>query len=340
MKRRIYYIHGFDFRGVAWYHKFFKKSAPSCFKIADLEDNKFKINNDIEFVILSWQEIVLKNWFGKFKIFLIFLAHFFQFFFTSKYKSLQKMDTKLAVIIKAGTIALFCSLLILILSLILFGKYAALLSFIVMSAIFVFLFKKLNLFWLFLTTYFVDKKISVDLINVVTGIFLDAFNAIEKSNPAEEIIFLAHSVGTVYIPQLINMISGQEDGNKKISTAITFGSILPFLYLTNKKWLFDELTDLSNKNIPWHDFSAKSDALCFFCTDLYKLCGISGASVYLHNLRFASYFKPFRWKRLRSNKLLVHFLYFKKYDQGAKYNFFEMLCSDNIQNYLEGLLRA
>lgn len=339
MKRRIYYIHGFDFRGVAWYHKFFKKSAPCGFKIGNLENDKFKINNDIEFVILSWQEIVLRNWFNKFTIFLIFLSHFFQFFFTPKYKSLQKMDTKLALIIRYGTITLFVSLLILILSIAFFGKYAALFSFILISIIYIFLFNKFNLFWLFLTTYFVDKKISVDLINTVTEIFSDAFNRIEKSDPAEEIILLAHSVGTAYIPQLINMINRQENTNKKISTAITFGSILPFLYLNNEKWLFDELTNLSNKNIPWHDFSAKADALCFFCTDLYKLCGISGDSVYLHNLRFASYFKPSRWKRLRSNKLLVHFLYFKKYDHVATYNFFEMLCSDNIQNYLEGLLR-
>lgn len=339
MKRRVYYIHGFDHRGVPWYYKFFKNSAPSNFKIGELENDCFKINDDIEFVILSWQEIVKKNWFKTFKVLLIFLLHYIQFFFTSKYRSIQKMDTKLAAIIKYTIFLSFFSLLICSIVFFLFGFFAFLAVFFVLILSLIYIFKKFNLFWLFLTNYFVYKKISIDLLNSTTEIFLNRFNEIEKNNPAEEVVFLAHSVGTVYLQKLINMISNRKDCSKKIAVAISFGSILPFFYLNKKEWLCNQLRIFSNHGIPWHDFSAKSDALCFFRTDLYKLCGISDVSVYLHNLRFATYFKPARWKKIRSNKLLVHFLYFKRFQCNAQYNFFEMLDAENIHDYLERLPR-
>ncbi len=157
----------------------------------------------------------------------------------------------------------------------------------------------------------------------------------QLENPSEEVVLLGHSVGTILLTEVARQLADDPrwrsvNGNRP-TKILTLGNCIPFVSLHPDADSFrDTLRKLSQSEaIEWWDVTAKVDPLCFYLSSPMGEAGKQAAAgkPVLHVARFFRMYEPQRWKRMRRNKLELHFLYLRTPDIDRDFNLYRLICS-------------
>jgi hypothetical protein len=154
-------------------------------------------------------------------------------------------------------------------------------------------------------------------------------------NPSDEVVLVGHSVGTIILTEVAGKLINDSRWRAMTGTTptkiLTLGNCIPFVSLhPNADSFRDTVRMLSEcEAIEWWDITAKVDPLCFYLSSPMGKAGeqsIAGKPA-LRAARFFRMYEPQRWKRMRRNKLELHFLYLKTPDIDRDFNLYRLICS-------------
>jgi hypothetical protein len=157
----------------------------------------------------------------------------------------------------------------------------------------------------------------------------------QMDNPSDEVVLIGHSVGTIILTEvarkLITDPRWQAMTGTRPTKILTLGNCIPFVSLHPDAAHFrDTLCMLGGcEAIEWWDITAKVDPLCFFLSSPMGEAGQPSAEgkPALRTARFFRMYQPQQWKRMRRNKLGLHFLYLKVPDIDRDFNLYRLICS-------------
>ncbi len=175
----------------------------------------------------------------------------------------------------------------------------------------------------------------------------------QQMHPSDEVIFVGHSVGTIVMLEVLRMLMTDPRwtilGGASPTRLITLGHCLPFISLNPKAEHFRETLNVlcKNQNVAWWDVTAKIDPLCFYQTLPMATKGSSSPAVEMQRkpiLLAARFFRMYgreRWRRLRRNKLQLHFLYLMCPDIESGFNLYRAIQGpQNFDHYMNSLRHA
>jgi hypothetical protein len=154
----------------------------------------------------------------------------------------------------------------------------------------------------------------------------------EKQDPVDEIIFSAHSVGTLLLVGVIDDLLADdrwtEINPKKQIQILTLGQCYPFITLTPSAVKFRAALQriCQSERILWLDVTARIDPLCFFGMHPLHGSGVDTRNFsqpILYKARFFKMYSPEQWKKIKTNKILVHFLYLMAPEKLGGFNIYD-----------------
>ena len=157
----------------------------------------------------------------------------------------------------------------------------------------------------------------------------------QMDNPSDEVVLVGHSVGTIVLTEVARKLITDPRWQAMTGTTptkiLTLGNCIPFVSLhPNADSFRDTVRMLSEcEAIEWWDITAKIDPLCFYLSSPMGKAGeqcIAGKPA-LRAARFFRMYEPQQWKRMRRNKLELHFLYLKTPDIDRDFNLYRLICS-------------
>jgi hypothetical protein len=152
-------------------------------------------------------------------------------------------------------------------------------------------------------------------------------------DPADEIIFSAHSVGTLLLVGVIDALLADERWKNlqptKKMCVLTLGQCYPFVTPAPSAAEFRKSLKriCESDGVLWLDVTAQIDPLCFYGmhplqnTDLFST---KLQQPILHSARFFKMYSPERWKEIKKNKILVHFLYLMAPEKSFGFNLYDI----------------
>lgn len=175
----------------------------------------------------------------------------------------------------------------------------------------------------------------------------------QQAQPSKETIFIGHSVGSIVMLEVVRLLATDPRwtslcGSRPIRM-LTLGHCLPFISLNPKAEHFRETLDdlYKNQNVAWWDVTAKIDPLCFYQTLPTVTTSSSSLTAEIQRkpvLLAARFFRMYgreRWRRLRRNKLQVHFLYLMCPDVESGFNLYRAIQGpQNFDQYMNSLCHA
>jgi hypothetical protein len=115
---------------------------------------------------------------------------------------------------------------------------------------------------------------------------------------------------------------------------LTLGNCIPFVSLHAEAKRFRQTlrTLIQSDSIKWWDITAKADPLCFYLS--YPLGKTRERQPITGNpnlvaARFFRMYEPQEWKRIRRNKLRLHFLYLMTPEIDCDFNLYRLMYSEN-----------
>ncbi len=154
----------------------------------------------------------------------------------------------------------------------------------------------------------------------------------QMQDPADEIIFSAHSVGTLLLVGVIDDLLADnrwsEINPKENTQILTLGQCYPFISLMPSATRFRIALQRICKSdrILWLDVTARIDPLCFYGMHPLQDSGVDIRSFpqpITYKARFFKMYSPDQWKEIKRNKMLVHFLYLLAPEKSGGFNIYE-----------------
>jgi len=194
--------------------------------------------------------------------------------------------------------------------------------------------KKLGIFWLLriysFNILFSNQK--VQEVKKKQEEWVEIIIAQQLKDPAEEIIFSAHSVGTILVIGVIASLLKDARWNNiqrgKKTQLLTLGQCYPFISVMPAATQFRQSLQFlcTNKNILWLDVTARIDPLCFHSVHPLQNTDIEIKNLtqpILYSARFFKMYDAIQWKKIKRNKILVHFLYLMAPDKNYEFNIYD-----------------
>ena len=370
-KREIFYLSGYDPRGARYYYNLYKKEGALQAKVnglhLDVSSRKRKDKHvqgweikssskesetETNYHFLEWDDLIRSEW--KKSVFSLLL----DLIFYVKAYLLSGAFRKYSKNFPYQMVSLFYPVvyigLMLILSLLsgwfLFEwleiRYSSLVSmvlsvFLVNSIIYLALWvaDKMALFWLlrifvFSAKYVYDEKpLLHQRIEYFAKIILKSLNN-SKSNEVDEILIVAHSVGTILMVPILSKVL-KEIGSEINISVLTLGECIPLVSVIPESIEFqDEMKYIAEQgNITLLDYGTLIDGACFpllnYFTDI-NIDVLHKEKFEFKSPRFHTLFSKSSYKEIRRNKYLTHFLYFMSTELKGNYDFFEMTAGHNF----------
>ncbi len=167
-------------------------------------------------------------------------------------------------------------------------------------------------------------------INVFADHILEHIRTARQRN-VEEIIIVSHSVGTIITIPLLAILAKQLSKEKSVIpklTIITLGECVPLVSGIPQAVAFrKQMKDVAqSKHFHWFDYTSAIDGACFPGLNFFEDSHIPTDRKRFHFLspRFHTLFSKVRYKRLKRNKYLAHFLYLMATEKAEGYNFFTL----------------
>jgi hypothetical protein len=358
-KRIVYYIGGFDPRGVRHYHSLYKEHFTKQCAINgmsgrvssrkkvhnhlyqwEIEANDHGHNVHTTYNFLSWDDIVRDQWslslFDYYKDSLLFirgylLSGLFLLFTKEAPKQLIAGLYPLVYLMGALTIVFYGSVKVYALVQGWIGIVVGLsIGFGIAVALQRFA-SRIGVFWLLRIYVFalhwshnqvrgMDKRIDLFAQELV--------KILNHSEEVDEILLISHSVGTILSVSVVARALEKSDHWDKFGM-ITLGECIPLVsFQTNAHHYREELIKLgARKNLLWIDYTSAIDGACFplydFIPDHEKLSQKRSFPLYL-SPRFHTLFTTMTYKKLRRDWYTAHFLYLMSTQKSGEYDYYAM----------------
>ena len=355
-KRQVFYLSGFDPRGAAFYHRLYQEESALQAKLLQAnievssrtrqsnlvnhwavkadwsEPTAAQINTDYFF--LNWDDIVRQYWeTNLLKLAWISIPSYLHYMRCGAFSNIQKNH-------RGPFFSAVYPMLILFL-LILVSAFLGLLvaSFIpqpiIASAVGLALAvaslhygaklaNQWGVFWLLRTYLFVfrmgldNSAMMLDRLND----FVKIIKQTQQESPADEILLVGHSVGTIMAVHLAAMYTEQHPNLAAKVKLITLGQCIPLLSGMPQATLFNQhLSQLQNQAVSaWMDYLARADSLAF-CEEQHLLKP-ELRQPSMRVVRFFNMFEPKRYEQIKKNKLRLHFQYLMATEKLGDYDYF------------------
>lgn len=357
IKRKVFFVSGYDPRGAGFYHGLMdrqtkrwsqisgKQVAISSRKRVSEVETSYQLETDavqIDYSFLHWDDLIRKTWNRTIFKFLNLSvrAHIYYFkhadwpMFKKYSKGLElgyKMPIKILASFLLFSIILLVGMLLsesFILTFFLLPTF-----FFIAVALAVYCFKKYNLIWLiraFEAGYTIIILNAVDWrkrikswVNIMLEDDLDSY---------DEVWLISHSHGTLLTPFLLSELNKVSNAKVKM---ITLGTLSPFYLLLNDFLPGREvLAELSQEDIEWFDISSPADPASFPLVSPFGIDVEHKAKLYLHSPKFHKAYGESSYKKLKANKLALHFSYLEIPEYLGYPNFIESMLSAEGLNTL------
>ena len=151
-------------------------------------------------------------------------------------------------------------------------------------------------------------------------------------DPVDEIIFSAHSVGTLLLVGVIDDLLAddrwRETNPEENIQILTLGQCYPFITLMPSAVKFRMALQRICKSdrILWLDVTARIDPLCFYGMHPLQDSGLDFKNLsqpILYKARFFKMYSHDQWKKIKRNKILVHFLYLMAPEKSCGFNIYD-----------------
>jgi predicted alpha/beta hydrolase family esterase len=346
-KRKIFYIPGFDPRSEAYYKKLLLAQFPEI-KDSLLSNEKSRVvfqheNLEVDYEILSWHKAIRSYWESGFLGNLKNVkTTFSDYVFKGTWGRLFKLSQSDGLQKAFSPYFFFIWLLLISFGLSYFSwsvlsgqaTLMTLLVFVGFGIANVLLYRgldKLNLFWVNrIMDFFVRySKQEVPLVIQAEADFkAKVLNAL-SSNDYDEVVLVAHSVGTILCLSIMAELA--EEGLGKDLTIVTLGhcvsgvSILP-----EAAWFNDKLRQIQSRKFKWIDVTSGKDAVTFYkVTPAYHAAVLPDLtlSAGFHEIFDKPFYTSLKWKFYQ-----IHFLYLYHPQQPLKspFNYQKLLFDADV----------
>lgn len=356
-KRIVYYLSGFDPRGVRHYHTLYKEHSQKQSKINGIEtavSSRIKIRNHLyqweidaidkgsnahtTYRFLSWDDIIRAQWssgllsYYKDLIYCI-IAYIFNglVFSFAKASPKQMLAAFYPVVYLLG--ALFGALYAGISLYEWWGGWVSVVPSVGVAIVILFLFEKfgnkIGVFWLLRIYAFSVRwgKAEVQSIEDRMDHFAQEIANAVKEEDADEILLISHSVGTILaVSVLARALQKKSDGWEKFAM-VTLGECIPLVsFQPNAQGYRHELGQIAQqKDLFWVDYTSPIDGACFPLHNFMQSSGISsdkGSVPHYLSTRFHKLYDKITYKKLRRDWYTTHFLYITSTQKIGAYDYF------------------
>ncbi|MDD9899939.1 MAG: hypothetical protein OXT65_03065 [Alphaproteobacteria bacterium] len=362
-RRRVFYIAGFDPRGAGHYHRLYRTHAKKQSDIGSLrfdvslrerisalvhgwrvradDDDGAGIDTDVEFLV--WDDIVRRHWNDS------LTGVLSDFFFCLKAYLFTGLVGRYARACPRQMIAGLYPALYIIFSLLSAGWLAfalagyLLLHMPVLVAVVLamavgygflkllfWLGGRLAVFWLMRIYAFSARWSQGALPDVDARIhaFSDRILHALGENDADEVLIVAHSVGTMLAIPAVAAVLRRMPQDAKLSL-MTLGQCIPLISFQPEaeKFRCDLDTVAQDARLSWADYTAPSDGICFPQLDPVLSCGLErteGSGPHVLSPRFFRLYTKGNYRRLKFKWYTMHFLYLMSTDVAGEYDYFAM----------------
>ena len=362
-KRHVFYLSGFDPRGASFYHRLYQEEAAKQANLLGSEINvgerkridqhchHWSINANwsgahkgkqavlTDYFFLNWDDIVRQYWNKNLiKLILTSIPSYFGYMRCGAF-------SKIAQSYRGPLFSAWYPFLYLIVLLMLSGVLAALSNFVLTGslqliprlilAITLFgacltvgvrLANQWGVFWLLRTYLFVYQMGLSNSSILLSRIkhFIEIIKEKQQSDPADEVLVIGHSVGSIVAVHLVSMLAEQYPHLASKVKLVTLGQCVPLQAgMPQAKSLNQHLESLKNQHVvEWMDCLAKADSLAFFSDN--QLCDTKSRFPIVKIVRFFHLFHPKTYRSIKRNKLRMHFQYLMATELIGNYDYFTM----------------
>jgi len=307
---------------------------------------------------LEWDDIIRVNWKKNFlQMFIVMLSFMHIYFVKGHIVKLAKLSPQgLRPILFPAFYMLFIVLLAYLLfifvvhyvDIVLYLPIAVLLSAITVYY-FIKLFHKLGnkiaVYWVARSMLFYGKyaiEPHSDLDNRLASFAKIIRETIQnsKQNNIDEVLIVAHSAGTVVLMELLYEILKPINPNDtellENVSVMTLGQCIPLVsFLDNASVYREKMSYISKYRFDWVDVTAPADAVSLALVDYFEHSGItSGNKPTYISPRFHTLFDDTKYRKMKIDLYLMHFLYIMATDKIGAYNFFQITAGDKRLNII------
>lgn len=144
--------------------------------------------------------------------------------------------------------------------------------------------------------------------------FAELIHADNQQHPAEEVLIVGHSVGglaAIAVAEHYLALQPQplKPGPVKL---LVLGNLTPLMgFIPEASWFREQLVRVGHSGLPWFDYSAPADPLCYRLVDPFSVCGLPAASAAykIRSARFDRMFAKAAFKRRARDGFGIHFQY-------------------------------
>lgn len=345
MKRKIFYIPGFDPRSEVYYKKLLLSEFPQIKPLIIQQSAgqlSFQANDlQVEYEILSWHDSVRNYWSKGLKENARDVYHLFsEFVFKGTWKrlfSLSKRDgiqKAFSVYLLIFTFLISAGSLVLLLNVIgSDSSWQLTITALLWALINVLLYlglKTLNLFWVTrIKSFFVRyaRRQTPDVIEFESSVKQRILNCL-ASDEYDEVVLVAHSVGTILC---LDLLADCDDPLLQKLKVVTLGHCTTGVsILKPARWYNHKLQKLKDRQFFWVDVTAGKDAVNF-----YKVSPAYDQSIQPDRVLSAGFhtvFSKVRYDALKWRFYDVHFLYLCRPDfpEKSEFNYQKLLFDKNL----------
>lgn len=343
-KRKVFYLGGFDPRGVRFYHQLYReqaenytrlsgerlevsarRSGPASSAVWTVTNHSAGVETDYEF--LRWEDLVGKVWIrNPLRLAWHSIATYRAHARHMQFARMRKLRpgpviTILYPPLLAVLIPLALALVPALSLALLMPIWAAALIGIVISVLLSGrLLNKLIVPWL-LRFMVYNHSVAADGPGMEMDARLDQFAARiveEMDGPYDELIFASHSNGTIYAMSVLRRILDLRGGPLPANfTVLTLGQVVPVIALRkDASWYHADLKALDDKPFRLVDFSAPADGAAYHGVHPIRLVSDRcAARVDMLSPRFHLFYDPANYNSGWSNKYEAHFDYLRVGDR-------------------------
>ncbi len=352
-KRKVFYLGGFDPRGVRFYHQLYRDQAARFGPLSgealtvgarragpagsvvstqwDVDNSQAGVETDYEF--LRWEDLVGKVWIrNPLKLGLRSIATYVGHARFMQFKRMKRLRPGPVLTIcyppfLAVVIPLLLALLPALLLWIVLPFWAAALAGVAISAALSGRWlNKLVVPWLLRFTYY-HHTLAAGGPGPDLDARLDRFAeriVEEMDEPWDEILFLTHSAGTILGMSVMRRVFERRSGPLPDRFAMVgMGQVVPVIALRiDARWYHADLAALADKAFRYVDLSFPPDGAAYFNVNPLLLCADAHAArVDMLSPRFHLFYEPENYHGGWSNKYEAHFDYLRVGDRLSPVDF-------------------
>lgn len=362
-RRETFYLSGFDPRGARYYYNLYKKEAAlqsivngiemkiTSRKRTDQYIQSWSIDasshgrhTTTNYHFLEWDDIIRDNWKKNFWTLVKDLIFYFKtYILAGRFIKYMRVSPRQMVGIFFPIIFTMVSISAsIILGNVLYdcvnGMQGLFLGVGFALTILYFLLKlgnRLALFWLlrifvFSARYVFEKMHILDSRLLYFSNQISTILARQKENQVDEVLLVVHSVGAILLIDLLEKLFKEKNLAKDAKVSIlVLGECIPLVSGIDRASEYRKKMAFVAKqyNLFWVDYTTVIDGACFPYLNYFSDVNVplvKEKNFHFLSARFHTLFSNQRYKILRKNRYLTHFIYLMSTELSGEYDYFKM----------------